>query len=88
MFFPKTRKLRETIFEKLDGFNIPYTGDQKLFSNVEVFDFESKIICVPTEELRATETTTWVGKHVPILVSISSNIQDDPIFLCEKDPEL
>ena len=72
--------------KKLDGFNIPYTGDQKLFSNVEVFDFES--ICVPTEELKATETTIWVGKHVPILVSISLNLQDDPIFLCEKDPKL
>ena len=70
----------------MDGFNIPYTEDQKLFSNVEVFDFES--ICVPTEELKATETTTWVGKHVPISVSISSNLQDDTIFMCEKDPEL
>ena len=40
---------------KLDGFKIPYTEDQKLFSNVAVFDFES--ICVPTEELKATETT-------------------------------
>ena len=78
--------LRETIFEKLDGFNIPYTEDQKLFSNVAVFDFES--ICVPTEELKATETTTWIGKHVPISVSISSNLQDAPFFLCEKDPEL
>ena len=85
--FPKNAyTLRETIFEKLDGFNIPYTEDKKLFSNVAVFDFES--ICVPTEELKATETTTWIGKHVPISVSISSNLQDAPIFLCEKDPEL
>ena len=85
--YPKNAyTLRETIFEKLDGFNIPYTEDQKLFSNVAVFDFES--ICVPTEELKATETTTWIGKHVPIFVSISSNLQDAPIFLCEKDPEL
>ena len=47
---------RETIFEKLDGFNIPYTKDQKLLSNfcleIAVFGFES--ICVPTEELKAT----------------------------------
>ena len=78
--------LRETIFENLDGFNIPYTENQKLFSNVVVFDFES--ICVPTEELKATKTTTWIGKHVPISILISSNLQDAPIFLCEKDPEL
>ena len=78
--------LRETIFEKFDGFNIPYTEDQKLFSNVAVFDFES--IGVPTEELKAIETTDWIGKHVPVSVSISSNLQDNRMFLGEKDPEL
>ena len=61
--------LRETIFEKLDGCNIPYTEEHKLFRNVAIFDFES--ICVPSEELKATETTTGIGKHVPISVSIS-----------------
>ena len=85
--YPKNADtLRETVFEKLDGFNIPYTEDQKLFSNVAFFDFES--ICVPTKELEATKKTTWIGKHVPISVSISLNLQDDQIFLCEKDPEL
>ena len=85
--YPKNAyTLRETIFEKLDGFNIPYTEDQKLLSNAAIFDFES--ICVHTEELKATETTIWIRKHVPISVSVSSNLQDDPIFLCEKEPEL
>ena len=85
--YPKNAyTLWKTIFEKLDGFNIPYTEDQKLFSNVAVFDFES--ICVPTEELKSTETTTWIGKHVLIFVSILSNLQDVTLFLCEKDPEL
>ena len=51
-------KLRETIFEKPDGLNIPYIEDQKLFSNVAIFDFES--ICVPAEELKANETATWL----------------------------
>ena len=37
-------KLRETLFEKLESFNIPYREDQKLFKNLAVFDFES--ICV------------------------------------------
>ena len=72
----------ETIFEKLVGFNEEY----KLFSNVAIFDFES--ICVPTADLKATETTAWMGKHVPISVSISSNLQDDLFLLREKDPEL
>ena len=77
--------LRETLFEKLDGFNIEYTKEQTLFKNVAIFDFES--ICVPSEELKPTETITWIGKHEPISVSISSNLLDKPIFLCDKDPQ-
>ena len=50
-----------------------------------IFEFES--ICVPTEELKETQTTTWIGKHVPVSVSISSNLIDDPIFLYNKDPQ-
>ena len=49
------------------------------------FDFES--ICVPTEELKDTNTTTWIGKHEPITVSISSNLIEEPVFLCDKDPK-
>ena len=30
-------QLRETLFEKLDSFNIPYREDQKLFKNLAVF---------------------------------------------------
>ena len=85
-YFKNAYTLREIIFEKLDGFNIPYNEDQKVFDNVAIFDFES--ICVPTDELKATKTTTWIGKRVPVFVSISSNLQFDPIFLVEKDPEL
>ena len=33
-----------------------------------------------------TETTTWIGKHVPISVSISSNLIAQPIFLCNSNP--
>ena len=47
-FYPKNvYQLRETLFEKLDFFNIPYREDQKLFKNLAVFDFES--ICVKEE---------------------------------------
>ena len=55
------------------------------FRNLGIFDFES--ICVRTEELKETQTTTWIGKNVPILVSISSNLIDEPIFLYTKDPQ-
>ena len=77
--------LKETLFDKLDAFGIPYTDEQKLFKNLAVFDFES--ICVPNTTLTDTLSTTWIGKHQPISVSIASNLADDPIFLCDEDPQ-
>ena len=48
-----------------------------------VFHFES--ICVPSNELKGASTTTWIGNHEPISVSISSsNLLQEPIFLCNK----
>ena len=77
-------QIRETLFDKLDSFGINYTSEQKLFKNLAIFDFES--ICVQEETLRDTITTTWIGKIVPISVSISSNPVEEPIFLCNSDP--
>ena len=77
-------QLRETLFDKLDSFDIQYTGDQTLFTNLAVFDFES--IGIPEEKIKNTETTAWIGKHVPISVSISSNLIAEPIFLCNFNP--
>ena len=28
-----------------------------------------------------------IGKHEPISLSVSSNLLDNPIFLCDKDPQ-
>ena len=77
--------LRETLFHKLDGFGIEYEEKQKLFKNLAVFDFES--IWVPSNEIKDTNTTTWIGKNEPISVSTSSNLIQEPIFLCNKDPK-
>ena len=83
--YPKNvYQLRDTLFDKLESFGIQYTDDQKFFTNLAVFDFES--ICIPEEKFRNTETTTWIGKHVPISVSISSNLITVPIFLCNSNP--
>ena len=48
------------------------------------FGFES--ICVKEESYKQTESTTWIGKHVPISVSISSNLIPEPIFLYNANP--
>ena len=59
--YPKNvYELRETLFEKLDAFNIPYRSEQKLFKNLAIFDLES--ICVKeANSYKQTETTTWIG---------------------------
>ena len=81
----KVYELRQTLFEKLDAFNNPYRNEQKLFKNLAIFDFES--ICgKEADSYKQTETTTWIGKHVPISVSISSNSIAEPIFLCNTNP--
>ena len=77
-------QLRENLFEKLDSFNIPYREDRKMFKNLSVFDFQS--ICVKEETYQETGTTKWAAKHVPISVSISSNLTPEPIFVCNSDP--
>ena len=77
-------QIRETLYDKLDSFGITYTSEQKLFQNLAKFDFES--ICVQEKTFRDTITTTWIGKHVPISVSISSNLVEEPILLCNSDP--
>ena len=77
-------EIRETLFDKPDSFGIKYTSEQKLLKNLAIFDFES--ICVQEETLRDTNTTTWIRKHVPISVSISWNLVDEAIFLCNSDP--
>ena len=77
-------EIRQTLFDKLDSFGINYTSEQKLLKNFAMLDFES--LCVQEETFRDTITTSWIGKHVPISVSLSSNLVEGPIFLCNFDP--
>ena len=73
------------LFEKLHAFNIPYRIEQILFKNLAIFDFAS-IRVKEGNSYKQTETTTWIGKHVPISDSISSNLILQPIFLCSTNP--
>ena len=73
-----------TLFDNLVSFNIPYPDDQKFFKNMALLDFGT--ICVQEDKFRDTETTTWIGKHVPTSVSISWNLIEQPIFSCKSNP--
>ena len=77
-------QLRETKFDKLDEFDTPYSDNPKLFKNTAISIFES--ICEQEDKFRDTDTTTWIAKHVPISVSISSNLIEQPTFLCNSMP--
>ena len=77
-------QLSETIFERLEDVKINVPLALRLFSHLIIFDFES--ITVPDKTIRNTELTSWIGKHVPISVSISSNLFTQPIFICNEDP--
>ena len=70
----------KTLFYKLDSFDIQYTDDQKLFNDLGVFHLDS--ICIPEEKFKITEMITWIGKHVPIWVSTSSNLIAIPKIFC------
>ena len=78
------KQIRETLFDKLDSFGIKYTSEQKLFKSLAKFDFES--ICVQEGSFKDKNTITWIGNIVPISVSISSNLVEEPIFICNSDP--
>ena len=82
--YPKNvYQIQETLFDKLDSFGIDYTSELSLFKNLAIFDFES--FCVQEESFKDTDTTKWIGKHIPISVSIL-NFVKEPIFFCNADP--
>ena len=75
---------QETLFDKLSSFEIEYTNEQIFFKNLAIFDFES--ICVKEESCKDTDTSEWIGRHVPISIFSSTNLVKQPIFLCSSDP--
>ena len=68
----KVYQVRKTPFDKLDSIGIKYTSEQTLFKNLAIFNVTS--VRVQEETFRNTNTTNWIGKHVPISVTIFSNL--------------
>ena len=84
VYLKNVYQTQEFLFDKLVSFGNDYTKEQTLFRNSAIFNFES--ICVQEESFKDTDTTNWIGTHIPISVSISSNLVKLPIFLCKFDP--
>ena len=72
----------EIVSEKMR--NLDNEVENYLFKNLVVFDFES--ITVHDPSLYHTDFTTFIGKHVPISVSIHSNFISQPNFVCDINP--
>ena len=74
----------ETLSDKFWTFGLTYTGEQKLFTNLALSDFES--LCIEDNIFVDTNTNTRIGKHIPISLTISSYFINEPFFLCISDP--
>ena len=84
-FYPKNvYRTQETLFDKLDFFGNEYTNEQTLFKNLAIFYYES--FCLQEESLKDSDTLLWIGKHIRISVSISSNLVKELIFFSKSDP--
>ena len=78
--FPRNvYRTQKTLFDKLHSFRIQCTNEQRLFKSLAMFDFES--ICVRKESFKGTNTSKCTGKHIPLSVSISSNLVKESVFL-------
>ena len=75
--------MKETALENLSHFGITVPEDYRLFKNLATFDFES--ICVKENNSVSNNSTSWVGNHEPISVSVSSNFLKRPMF--KSDPQ-
>ena len=81
--YPKNvYQIQETLLDKLDSIGNEYTNEQTLFKNLAMFE----LICVQEESLNDTDTKKWIGTHIPISVSMSSNFFKHLIFFCNSDP--
>ena len=82
--YPKNvYQTQETLFDELDSSENEYNFEQKLFKKLAIFEIES--FCVQEESFRDTDTTKWIEKHIPISVSIFSNLVKAPVLFSNSD---
>ena len=76
-------QIQETLFDKVDNFGIVDPNEQTLFEKIAILDFEP--YCVLEESFKVIDTTKKIGKHIAFLVSIFSNLVEEPNLLCNSD---
>ena len=66
------------LFKTLTASNIPFSDEQKVFKNMAIF---SRFVSKMTNTRK--QTAKWTRKHVPISVSISSDLIQTLFFFCD-----
>lgn len=75
----------KTVFDKLEEYGIDVPRKERIFPWFVVYDFEAMLVPILDE---GTEKLTWTAKHVPISVSICSNVDDLTDPRCLVDPDI
>ena len=79
-------QVRDNIFDQLDQYEIHVSNDERTFQWFICFDFEALLQQVHD---RPTEFLQWTQKHLPISVSICSNVEGhtNPMCIVEIDQD-
>ncbi|KAJ8317503.1 hypothetical protein KUTeg_005407, partial [Tegillarca granosa] len=79
-------KMPTTLFEKMDDFGITFPLEERTFPWFICFDFESILENV---ELQQSPNLQWKRKHVPISVSICSNVPEhtEPLWVINSNQD-
>ena len=74
----------KTVFDKLEEYGICVPRAQRLFPWFIIYDFEAMLVHIHGEE---SEKLSWTPQHVPISVSICSNVDGFTSPKCIVDPD-
>ena len=75
----------KTIFDKLEEFGIEVPHQKRLYKWFLVYDFEAMLVPIQGD---GSDKLTWTARHVPISVSIASNVDGYTDPHCIVDPDI
>ena len=67
-------KTQPTIFDKLESVGLNLNQTEKYFPNFIVWDMEAMLQKIQSPNHLEDKTLQWLTKHVPISISIASNV--------------
>ena len=75
----KIYRLPEALLDELGASVIEIAGEKMLLNNLAVPNFFK--CCMKRYSLIDTEASTFLGEHEPIVVYVTSNLLQEPIFI-------